>query len=260
MTTIALEEALGCLDEERFAFVYELAGLGEGPQAPDPVGPLIQRIHALYQHRLRQLVREGLTSAEGLVRQKLAGEDDGGRMVERPAPPTWTELLGAAAKDLKVARHDVSHGTQLTYCAHEITLRALKSMSPEDRVAFFEAGAEAEDAAAEAGVGRGAMHGPMAAFAGIGLAQASGFAVYQAATTALAFGASALGITLPFAAYTGLTSFLAFVIGVPGITLAALYATLKVTGPKWKRLHPIVLALGSAMAERRPDLLEQSLS
>ncbi|MDF1703089.1 MAG: hypothetical protein P1V36_18225, partial [Planctomycetota bacterium] len=142
---------------------------------------------------------------------------------------------------------------------HEVTIRALAKMSPEDRVAFFEAGAEAEQIAGRSGAGAGGLRGPMAAFAGIGVAQASGFAVYQAATTALAFAASALGVTLPFAAYTGLTTFLSFVIGLPGITLAALYATVKVTGTNWKRLHPIVLALGSAIAERHPEWLDQPM-
>ncbi|MDF1703090.1 MAG: hypothetical protein P1V36_18230, partial [Planctomycetota bacterium] len=113
MTTIALRDALLCLDEERLAFVYELAGLKGGPAAPDPLGPLMEQIHALYQHKLRQLMRDGLSTTEDYVREKLGQDATEEHVVERPKPPTFTELLGAAGKDLKVGREDVSHGAQL---------------------------------------------------------------------------------------------------------------------------------------------------
>ena len=81
--------------------------------------------------------------------------------------------------------------------------------------------------------------------------QASGFGVYLAATTALGFTTSAIGITLPFAAYTGLSSTIAFVIGPAGWLAAGLWGAWKVTQAEWKKLVPVVLYIASTRARYR---------
>jgi uncharacterized protein YaaW (UPF0174 family) len=72
---------------------------------------------------------------------------------------------------------------------------------------------------------------PMTSAAMMGAAQATGFGVYLASTTALVFLTHAVGVTLPFAFYTGLSSSIAFVIGPAGWLSLAAWSS-------WKRMQP----------------------
>ncbi|HVA50960.1 MAG TPA: hypothetical protein VNH11_31760 [Pirellulales bacterium] len=85
------------------------------------------------------------------------------------------------------------------------------------------------------------LRGPTRTLALLGAAQASGFSVYVASTTALGFLTHAVGITLPFAVYTGMTSTIAFIIGPAGWLAAGLWGAWKLTQAEWKKLIPALV-------------------
>ena len=87
------------------------------------------------------------------------------------------------------------------------------------------------------------LKGPATTFALLGAAQASGFGIYLASTTALGFLTHAVGVTLPFTIYTGMTSTIAFLIGPAGWLGAGLWGTWKLTEPEWKKLVPALVCI-----------------
>lgn len=96
----------------------------------------------------------------------------------------------------------------------------------------------------EMGASPGALAAEASGLAALAGAQASGFGVYLAATTALGAASQAVGVTLPFSVYTGVTSTICSVIGPLGwIALAACmaYSLRKLGGPETDKLLPVVL-------------------
>ena len=83
---------------------------------------------------------------------------------------------------------------------------------------------------------------------GLAVANLSGFALYTAASSALAGISGALGLTLPFAAYTGMSSVLATFIGPLGWATLGLFIAVKAGGPDYKKTVPSVLAIATTRA------------
>lgn len=100
-------------------------------------------------------------------------------------------------------------------------------------------------------------------FASLFAAQASGFGVYLLASTTLGALTSAIGITLPFAVYTTLSSAISVAIGPVGWITAGIFAFWKLTGPNYKKLIPLVVAISSIRArikyeeEQKPKIMKK---
>lgn len=126
-------------------------------------------------------------------------------------------------------------------------------MTPRQRAKFFEQEIEVEELLGGARIGRPKLAGPATTFAMLGVAQASGFGVYLAASTALGFMTHAVGVTLPFAVYTGMSSTIAFVIGPAGWLAAGAWGFWKLSQPRWKRIIPGLMYIIAVNARHRLD-------
>ena len=170
------------------------------------------------------------------------------------AEPTYQELLDGNCKYLKAWEENSSEEEKEIYLSQAVIIMALQAMKPKERVKFFSSLVDAQDIAQGAKVPGTNLSGPMTTLALLGLAQASGFGVYVASTTALGLLTHAVGITLPFAAFTGLTSTIAFVIGPVGWLSAIAWGTWKVTQPEWKKITPVLIyIIARNSRERAPN-------
>lgn len=150
--------------------------------------------------------------------------------------PTYSDLLIGACEHLKVAKgnNNITQEKAELYISHAVIVGALSKMSPDQRIEFFNREVSIDDAASH--TKEQSMLGPMTTIAALGAANATGFGVYMASTTALGFVTHAVGVTLPFAVYTGLTSTIAVVIGPIGWLSAGLWGAWRLTSPEWKKI------------------------
>ena len=167
--------------------------------------------------------------------------------------PTWELLVDGLARYLKVHDSDVATEVNELYISHAITVRALDRMTPAQRAEFFNHGGELDGMMDHAVRRDDRVRGPARAASVLGLANAAGFSLYAASTTAHGFVTHAVGITLPFAAYTGLTSSIAFLIGPPGWLGVGAYAFWKATSVNWKKLAPAIVYVINVRAEKLLD-------
>ncbi len=167
---------------------------------------------------------------------------------ERHPVPDWDALVTGLARHLKV--HDSAAGTELNelYISHAVILRALNAMTPKQRKAFFDRQLDRAQVIGDGVPADSRLVGPLRTVAALGLANAAGFSLYTASSTALDFVTHAVGVTLPFAAFTGLTSSIAFLIGPAGWLGAGVYAFWKVTSTNWKDLVPAIVYLINSRA------------
>lgn len=163
----------------------------------------------------------------------------------------YETLLRAACKHEKALEEGATIPELEVYLAQAIILRALQHMKPKKRAQFFEQEIEVEKLTGDAKIKGPKLGGPMTTFAMLGAAQASGFGVYLAATTALGFVTHAVNVTLPFAVYSGMTSTIAFVIGPAGWLAAGAWGLWKVSQPRWKRIIPGLMYLTAVNARNR---------
>lgn len=155
--------------------------------------------------------------------------------------PTYDELLIGACKHVKAFENGATSDDLEIFLSHAVILAALQRMEPRERQSFFEQQVNAASILGGARVHGSSLAGPTTTFALLGAAQASGFGIYVASTTALGFLTHAVGVTLPFAVYTGMTSTIAFLIGPVGWLSAGLWGAWQLTQPKWKKLIPALV-------------------
>jgi hypothetical protein len=159
--------------------------------------------------------------------------------------PSYDKLVVEATKQLKVFVNDASLEESELFISHAVIIRALQCMPPRDRVDFFAKTFSVDEMAKAARIKSTTLHGPVTAFAALGAAQASGFGIYLASTTALGFLTHAIGVTLPFAVYTGLTSTIAIAISPIGWLVAGFWTFWQLTQPKWKNLVAAIVYISS---------------
>ena len=194
------------------------------------------------------------TASDGLhlLKSTVGKERSTSRSTDELFPtPTWEVLIGGLARHLKVHDPDVATEANELYISHAIILRALNAMTAAQRAEFFAHGADLDKVVDNSTRRDGRLSGPARTAAALGLANAAGFSLYAASTTALGFVTHAVGITLPFAAFTGLTSSIAFVIGPPGWLAVGTYAFWKATSTNWEKLVPAVVYMINVRAEKR---------
>ena len=248
---LTLAEALSDWDEKDRANLWTLL-TGKNPQVPPDASRIEEKFKWAYHSKMRTGAKVGIKNLASLAVAKARGERARTTGMEDEHPtPTYSGLLVAACKFRKVYDPAVAERTLELYLSQEVIAAALAAMKAADRKRFFESTVPVDELAEEAGVKSAKVRGPATTFVALGLAQASGFGVYLAATTALGFLTHAVGVTLPFAVYTGMTSTIAFVIGPAGWIGAGLWAAWRLTGPEWKRLVPALLYIAATNARRR---------
>lgn len=173
--------------------------------------------------------------------------------------PTYSDLLMGACEHLKVAKYsdDITQEKAELYISHAVIVGALSKMSPDQRIEFFNREVSIESVSSH--VEGQSVLGPMTTLAALGAANATGFGVYMASTTALGFVTHAVGVTLPFAVYTSLTSTIAVVLGPIGWLSAGLWGAWRLTSPEWKKIVSgliYIIAVNSAKA--LPELSDES--
>lgn len=150
--------------------------------------------------------------------------------------PRFEELLDGACQHLKAFEKDASTAEKEVFLSQAVIIEALQGMKPRERAKFFETLVDVDIIVGDVKLKGQSFSGPMTSAAMMGAAQASGFGVYLASTTALGFLTHAVGATLPFAFYTGLSSSIAFVIGPAGWLSVAAWSSWKLMQPEWKKI------------------------
>ncbi|MDO9509628.1 MAG: hypothetical protein Q7I97_09895 [Thermovirgaceae bacterium] len=169
--------------------------------------------------------------------------------------PSYDSLVYKACESLKASENGASLSDHETFLSHAVIILALERMKPHERREFFEKEVEVPEFIGKARINNDSLAGPATTLAILGLAQASGFGVFMASTTALGFVTHAIGVTLPFAVYTGMTSTIAFLIGPVGWLSAGFLGAWKLTQPSWKTLIPALILIIATNSRKK---LEES--
>ncbi|MBB3048917.1 hypothetical protein FHR99_003191 [Litorivivens lipolytica] len=179
------------------------------------------------------------------ARHTIAGKVKGvfDKVHASPTCPTYEELLRGAAKVMQINKHCSSMAEYEMYLPDAVIVAALSRMTPPQRREVFTREVDAAPMWEAAGVKDRSLRGVRTTASILALANASGFAVYAGATTALGFITHAVGITLPFAVYTGMSSTIGVLIGPPGWMALAAWGFFTVTGSNWKILMPLLLSI-----------------
>ncbi|CAA0080610.1 Uncharacterised protein [Zhongshania aliphaticivorans] len=192
---------------------------------------IAEQIRWMYHSRTRHSIKR---SVKRVTRQDASNE--------MPCP-SYEALLAAAAKKLGIHKHCTLVDEYERYIPQAVIVAALTKMNPMQRDRFFSEEFNAAPMWEAAGIKSREITGIRTAASVLAIANASGYAVYAGATTALGFATHAVGITLPYAAYTGLSATIAQLIGPPGWLALATYGFFKVTGTDWNKLMPVLLTI-----------------
>lgn len=215
-------------DERDKTILAILCDLGENNTATDAI---VDKIRWMYNSRTRHRITRNF---KRVTRQDTSDE--------MPCP-SYETLLAGAAKKLGIHKHCKTVGEYERYIPQAIIIAALAKMNPAQRDRFFSEEFNATPMWDAAGIKSRNITGLRTTASVLALANASGYAVYAGATTALGFATHAMGITLPYAAYTGLSATIAQLIGPPGWLALATYGFFKVTGTDWNKLMPVLLTI-----------------
>jgi len=217
-------------------------------------------IKPLYHSQTRAMAKSSLNNATSWVTSKFTSNEtkytSSSDMTDYM--PSYYEFLLEACEhlDCRGDSNDVSIEELELYLSHSVIVSALTKMNPTQRIEFFSTQLSVEDITEN--VTKTDIRAPMTAIAALGVANASGFGVYMASTTALGFMTHAVGVTLPFAVYSGLTSTIAVVIGPLGWLAAGSWGVWKITGPEWKKIIPALIYIISVNSHNK--LVQPSLS
>ena len=211
---------------------------------------LVKELTWLFRSRLRESIKSNTESVKHWLAGKLLDSKQSLKQ-EDTAPPSYEDLVFGLAKNLDVYDESASLETAELYVVHAVIVDALKKMNPKQRVKYFEEQADTGLAMSIGNYADSGLSGPMRAISGLGVANAVGFSIYGASSTALGFVTHAAGISLPFATYTGMSQTIAFLIGPVGWLAAGSWLAFGLTEPSWRKLLPIVIFLINNKAVER---------
>lgn len=234
-----LVELLRSMSDEHLSnigTILELEGEDASPES------ICESVRWLYHSKTRELVKDGYKSAKSGVMGLLGKPTSSAKQDEPPPVPSYEQLVEGFARVLGVFDDADDIGATEKHVAYKVIAESLQKLSPSERVKFFEEEVDLSGVV-DADLVKSKTKAPLTAISALGLANASGFGIYYASTTALGFLTHAAGITLPFAAYTGLTSTIAFIIGPPGFLAAGAFLAWRVTESDWKKLAPVIVYL-----------------
>ena len=241
MSSTPLPLVVERLSDHELADLATILELDEHSSADE----ICERVRWMYWSKIRAKFSRTAEQAWRTIKSKQTKVP---RIDERRPIPDWDVLVAGLAQHLKV--HDSAARTEMSelYISHALIVRALKAMTPVQRKAFFDRQLDSASMIGNGVPSDKRLAGPKHTFAALGVANAAGFSLYTASSTALGFVTHAVGVTLPFAAFTGLTSSIAFLIGPAGWLGAGAYAFWKVTSTNWKDLAPAIVYLINARA------------
>ena len=181
---------------------------------------ICETVRRLYHSRVRRGIREGGGSAIRWAKSHLtdASADDS-KVASRnkvDPVPTWADLVERTARHLKTFDKSVALTTNERYICQAIIVRALGKMTPAQRNVFFSQKVDWGELLQHGGPPGSAPGGAWRGVRVLAFAEAAGFSLYTASSTALSMVSGGLGMTLPFAAYTGLSTILSIVTGPAG--------------------------------------------
>ena len=247
MSYTPLHSVIAAFSDRERANLAVILELDAGSAADD----LCEAFRWLYWSKTRARLTDKAAQRLGVLRSSIGRAAEGGTSMDDRYPvPAWEDLVTGLARHLKVYDAEVDVTVNELYISQAIIVRALNNMTAAQRKAFFD-----EQAGLETVLEHGAgddrrLAGPARAATALGLANAAGFSLYTASTTALGFVTHAVGITLPFAAFTGVSSSIAFMIGPVGWLGASAYAFWKATSTNWERVAPAIIYISNARAAR----------
>lgn len=218
-------------DKKDIANLAFLTGISSDDSTA-PLSDIEDKIRWHYHSKVRHNITRRITN--------VAKKD---KKVNEPKCPTYEDLLKAAAKKLSIEKYCETIEDYELYIPESIIARALAKAKPSDRHSLLTEEFNTGPMWDAAGIKSRKLTGVKTTAGALALANATGFGVYAAATTAVGFATHAVGITLPFAAYTGMTSTMGVILGPPGWLAVATWAFFKVTEKDWDKLMPVVLLL-----------------
>lgn len=168
--------------------------------------------------------------------------------------PSYDELIFGACEHMDTDEKNATLKESELYLSLAVIIAALNKMKPKERVEFFVKQVNLEQITNKTAIKGESYKGALTTVAALGLAQASGFGIYLASTTALGFLTHAVGITLPFAVYTGLGSTIAFIIGPAGWLAAGAFVSWKLTSAEWKKIIPALIYIISVNSRKENSL------
>jgi len=246
--SISLAKVLEGWTSEELGNLCSLLGIDKS----SALGLIQDRIKWRYHSK----TRAGAESATRNIGSKLLSKISGSqqqRVVKRDdlrEVPTYDALVIGACKHLKAFEKGASLAEHEAFLSQAIIIAALHRMKPRERLKLFEQQIDTSEMLREARIKGLALGGPATTFALLSVAQASGFGIYLASTTALGFLTHAVGVILPFAVYTGMTSTIALLIGPVGWLTAGVWGAWKLTQPKWNNLIPALIYIIATNSRR----------
>lgn len=230
--TTSLESVLEGLDNRDIANIAAICELPDDSSIKD----ISRTVTWWYRSRARHNVAKQLKSLFNKPHETLC--------------PSYEELLQSAAKELGIAKHCETSSDLELYIPDAVIVASLQKSTPEQRRKFFETQINAAQICESAGLGETSFSGVRTTAAMLAVANASGFGVFGAATTALGFVTHAVGTVLPFGVYTGMSKTIAVIIGPPGWLALGAWTAVKVTSTNWKKLLPLVIAIIQAKSRQ----------
>ena len=251
MESVTIRDALQAWGQQDLANMLSLLGAeAHAKQGEAGSSPSIEEVEAslkwLYYSKARARTQSAARNLAAGAIAKIRKTEATNVAVEESRPiPRYDLLLAEAAKHVKAYEGNPSVDDCETFLSQAVIIAALHKMKPSERVEFFSSTVPVEEMTHRAGIRAIHIAGPATTLALLGAAQASGFGVYMAATTALGLVTHAVGVTLPFVAFTGLTSTIACIIGPVGWLGAGAWGFWQMTGPRWRRIIPAVLYIAA---------------
>ena len=251
MESVTIRDALRGWGQQDLANILSLLGgkvqLGKNETAPATSAEEVEaHFKWLYYSKARAKTQSVARNLAVQTVAKIRKAEATNVAVEESRPiPRYDLLLTEAAKHVKAYEGDPAIDDCETFLSQAVIIAALHKMKPSERVEFFSSTIPVKEMTQRAGIKTVHAAGPVTTLALLGAAQASGFGVYMAATTALGLVTHAVGVTLPFVAFTGLTSTIAFLIGPVGWLGAGAWGFWRMTGPRWRRIIPALLYIAA---------------
>jgi len=191
-----------------------------------------EKIRWLFHSKARHGIKRGVSNLVSKTKSTAV-----------PPCPTYEDLLAVSAKKMSIAKHCKQMSDYELYIPEAIIAQAINNAKPAERHKFLTQEINMQPMWDAAGIKSRNLTGVKTTAGALALANASGFGIYTAATTAVGFATHAVGISLPFAAYTGMTSTMGVILGPPGWLAIAAWGFLKVTEKDWDKLMPLTLLL-----------------
>jgi len=226
--------------------IFNLGKLLDIKEKVTPEGIAI-KFKWLYHSKTRASIEQNAISMWNKLNKKSESDNDVEKLRETPS---YDELIIGACKQMNAYEENATLKESEMHLSLAVIIEALNKMKPKDRIDFFVKQVDLKKITNDSNIKGEDYTEVLTTVAALGLAQASGFGIFLASTTALGFLTHAVGITLPFAVYTGLSSTIAFIIGPAGWLAAGALFSWKLTKAEWKKIIPALIYIISVNSRK----------